>query len=301
MMGSRLNLMALCDQYPLTGANNTIELVANAETSRVSGSRWGGVASYWVEDGTVMTESQPKIRMLELRPRQLATLIKVTNTLLQNNSALEVFLDRAAVDDQIQTINNAILRGDGVGKPKGFLNSACLVTILKETSQAALTIVDMNVHKMWARCLDEELAMWFVNRDAVPQVEAISHTGVAGTIPVMLATSDGYPTLSQGSPTLLKGRPYRRVEQCSTVGTIGDIILANMSGYALSYRARTDGPIGNEPQISKDMSMHLEFDKNRTAFRFLISVDGQTWLQEAITPEQGSNKLSHFVVIETRA
>lgn len=301
MMGARTNLMALCDRYPLTG-NLTIELTANAETSRVTGSRWGGVQSYWVEDGTAMTESQPKVRNLELRPRQLATLVKVTNTLLQNASALEAFLDQAAVDDQIQTINNAIMRGDGVGKPKGFLNSGSLVTITAEAAQPAATIVQQNVLKMWARCLDEEMAIWLVNRDAVPQVNAIAASGSSGTIPVMLATQANWPTMMVPGPMMLQGRPIRRVEQASTLGTIGDIILANMSGYALAFRARGDGgSVDGEPAIQKDMSMHLEFDKNRTAFRYIIAVDGQTWLQSAITPEQGSSTLSHFVVIATRA
>lgn len=300
MMGARTNLMALCDRYPLT-ANLSIELTANAETSRVAGSRWGGVQSYWVEDGTAMTESQPKVRLLELRPRQLATMVKVTNTLLQNAAALEAFLDQAAADDQIQTINNAIMRGDGVGKPKGFLNSGSLVTVLKEGSQAAATILQGNVLKMWSRCLDEEMAVWLVNRDAVPQVNAIAASGASGTIPVMLATQDGFPTMAVPGPMMLQGRPMRRVEQCSTLGTIGDIILANMSGYALAYRARSEGTVDGEPAIEKAMSMHLEFDKNRTAFRYIIAVDGQTWLQSAITPEQGSNTLSHFIVTETRS
>ena len=119
----------------------------------------------------------------------------------------------------------------------------------------------------------------------------------------MLATQDGFPTMVVPGPQMMQGRPIRRVEQCSTLGTIGDIVLANMSGYALAYRARGDGAgtMDGEPAIQKDMSMHLEFDKNRTAFRYIIAVDGQTWLQSAITPEQGSSTLSHFIVIETRS
>lgn len=241
--------------------------------------------------------------MLELRPRQLATLVKVTNTLLNNAAALEAFLDQAAVDDQIQTINNAIMRGDGVAKPKGFLNSGCLVTISKEGSQAAATIVQQNVLKMDSRLLDDEdpSCIWLLNRDASPQVNAIAASGASGTIPVMLATQDGWPTMTVKPPTMLLNKPMRRIEQCSTLGTIGDLVLACMSGYALAYRARAEGAVDGEPAIQKDMSMHLEFDKNRTAFRYIIAVDGQTWLQSAITPEQGSSTLSHFIVIETRS
>jgi HK97 family phage major capsid protein len=187
------------------------------------------------------------------------------------------------VDDQIQTINNAIMRGDGVAKPKGFLNSGSLVTITKETSQAAATILQGNVLKMDARVLDEQQAIWLVNRDAMPQVNSITAAGASGTIPVMLATQDGFPTMAIQGPMMLLSHPIRRVEQCSTLGTIGDIILANMSGYALAYRARSDGGPDGEPGIQRDMSMHLEFDKNRSAFRYIIAVDGQTWLAAAIT------------------
>jgi HK97 family phage major capsid protein len=304
MMGSRINLMAMCDLYPIIGAIS-IEFTANAETSRVPGSRWGGISSAWVEDGTAMTDSQPKVRNLELRPRQLATFVKVNNTLLQNADTLEAYLDRAAVDDQIQTINNAILRGDGVAKPKGFFTGSSggsFVSIAKESGQAANTIVDDNVHKMWARCLDEENAIWLINRDAVPELDALAATGVSGTIPVMLANVNGYPTMAVPGPQMLKGRPTRRLEQCATLGTQGDIVLANMSGYAMAYRARGDaGTVDGEPGIQKDMSMHLEFDKNRICFRYIIAVNGEAWLQTAITPEQGTSVLSHFIVLDTRA
>jgi HK97 family phage major capsid protein len=304
MMGRRTNLMALCDLYPMQG-HGTLEMPANAETSRVSGSRWGGVQSYWVEDGSTITDSQPKVRLLELRPRQLGTFIKVNNTMLESPMALEAYLDKAAIDDQIQTINNVILRGDGVAKPVGFLTGASggsFVAITKEGGQAAATIVDDNVHKMWARVLDEENSIWLVNRDAVPELEAMAATGISGTIPVMLATVNGYPTMAVQGPQTLKGRPIRRLEQCSTLGTVGDLILANMMGYALGYRARGDvGSADTEPGLTKDMSMHLEFDKNRTCFRYLIALDGESWLNTAITPENGTALLSDFVTIETRS
>lgn len=303
MMGRRTNLMAMCTLYPLNAAG-TLELVANAETSRVSGSRWGGVQSFWTEDGTVVTDSNPKARLLELRPRQLATLIKVNNTLLANAAALEAHLDAAGIDDQIQTINGAILRGDGAAKPKGFLVGATggsYVAISKESGQAAATIVDDNVHKMWARILDEENAVWLVNRDAVPEIEGLTANGTTGQTPVMLANANGYPTLAMPGPMMLKGRPIRRLEQCSTLGTVGDIILANMAGYVMAYRARGDGGPDGAPGIQKEMSMHLEFDRNRTAFRYIIQVDGQAWQQTAITPENGTAVLSDFVTIETRS
>jgi len=48
-------------------------------------------------------------------------------------------------------VNDAILNGDGVGKPLGILNAGCTVTVSKESSQAADTVKAQNIAKMWSR------------------------------------------------------------------------------------------------------------------------------------------------------
>jgi HK97 family phage major capsid protein len=66
----------------------------------------------------------------------------------------------------------------------------------------------------------------------------------------------------------LKGRPIKFVEYCETLGTKGDIMLANLGWYATGTRSAA----------SAAMSMHLRFDYAETAFRFMYELDGQPWL-----------------------
>jgi hypothetical protein len=47
--------------------------------------------------------------------------------------------------------------------------------------------------------------------------------------------------------------------------------------------------------------MHLWFDQDLTAFKFRMRVDGQPWLSTAISPLNGSNTMSAFVALATRA
>ena len=81
------------------------------------------------------------------------------------------------------------------------------------------------------------------------------------------------------------------VEYCSTVGDLGDIILANLNWYAL----------GTQGGIEEAMSIHVRFEYNESAFRFCFAVDGQTWLNQALTPFKGTNTLSAYITLAARA
>lgn len=91
---------------------------------------------------------------------------------------------------------------------------------------------------------------------------------------------------------LLMGRPVIPIEQCQTVGTAGDIILANFKkGYIL----------GEKGGIKTDVSIHMRFVYDESCFRWVLRIDGQPMLRSAITPFKGSSTVSHFVRIETRS
>jgi HK97 family phage major capsid protein len=98
--------------------------------------------------------------------------------------------------------------------------------------------------------------------------------------------------LSQAAYGSLYGIPVMPIEYAATLGTVGDIILADLSAYAS----------GTQGGVDSAMSMHLRFDYAETAFRFMFAVDGQPWLASPITPYKGgSNTLSPFVALATRS
>ena len=51
--------------------------------------------------------------------------------------------------------------------------------------------------------------------------------------------------------------------------------------------------------LKVDSSMHIRFDYDETAFRFVMRYDGQPSWKSALTPKRGSNTLSPFVVLNS--
>lgn len=285
------NLMSLCDTYTVTGESLTFP--ANAETSRATGSRYGGVAAYWIAEATQITSSRPTLRQMKLEPQELAALVYVTDKLLRNASALEAYVRRAAGEEIMFLVNNAIITGTGVGQPLGVLNAGCLITVSKETGQQATTLELENINKMYARqhVRSRGGAVWFHNQDVEPELEGLQVITGTGGFPVYLSAPTGFPNAAEAPQSRLKGKPTRAIEYCKTLGTVGDILFLNLQYYAL----------GLQGGLNEAMSMHLRFDYAETAFRFMFAVDGRPWLASALTPFNGSNTLSPFVALETRS
>jgi HK97 family phage major capsid protein len=118
----------------------------------------------------------------------LAVLVYVTDKLLRNAPALEQFVRRAASEEILFLVNDAIINGSGVGQPLGILNSGGLVTVSKEVGQAADTVVLENINRMYARMhkTPRAGAVWFVNQEVEAQLEGLTAVAGTGGFPVYL-------------------------------------------------------------------------------------------------------------------
>lgn len=287
VMGQADSLIARTDNYTVTGESLTFP--ANAETSRANGSRWGGVRGYWISEAGQITSSKPTLRQVKVEPQGMAVLVYATEKLLRNATAAAQYLTRAARDEINFLLGDAIVNGDGVGKPVGFVGHASVVSVAKESGQAAATVVKANIDKMWSRCLAaaRNRAVWVVNQDVEPQLEALSAVVGVGGVPVYLPAGG----IADTPNARLKGRPVITSEYAATLGTVGDISLVDFSSYVTGTRG----------SVQEAMSMHLRFDYAESAFRFMFEADGQPWLASPITPFKGTNTLSPIVTLATRA
>lgn len=285
-----VNLLDMVERFDLTGSES-LTLNANAETSRANGSRYGGVRGYWISEAGQITSSAPKLRQVKIEPHQLAVLCYATDKLLKNAPALAGYLQRAASSEIRFLVNDAIVNGTGTGQPKGILPSGSIVSVAKESSQAAASVVTENVVKMMARMHPNSRSrgVWLANIDIEPQLmlASISIRNIAGSENV---GGSAVPIYNPAAGTLM-GRPILFVEGCATLGTTGDLIFWD----PMSYVAGVQGG------VEEAVSMHLRFDYAETAFRFMFAVDGQPWLASALTPFKGSNTLSTHVKLDTRA
>jgi HK97 family phage major capsid protein len=95
-----------------------------------------------------------------------------------------------------------------------------------------------------------------------------------------------------GAPyATLMGRPVIVSEFATTLGTVGDIMLVDLSQYITLTKGA----------METAMSMHLYFDTAEMAFRTTYRVDGQCWWNSALTPYQGIVTKSPVVVLATRS
>jgi HK97 family phage major capsid protein len=204
---------------------------------------------------------------------------------------------RKAPDKINFKVNHAIVQGNGIGQPLGILNSGAVVTVSKVASQDADTIVAQNIIDMHARLYATSMsnAVWLINQDVLPQLNTMVLPGkdATGTVVADWGSHMFIPAggLSQAPFGTLMGRPIIPTQAVPTLGSLGDIILADLKMYMTVMKAGG---------VRSDVSIHLWFDYDITAFRFVLRIGGQPWWDAPVDPLSGSNTLSPFVVLEER-
>lgn len=281
---------SLCRRIQLSGNANSIKINGLDETSRATGSRWGGARSYWVSEASDIIMSKPKFRQLELSLKKQAVLIYCTDEMLQDSTVLENVLNRIASDELSFVLEDCIINGTGAGQPLGVLASGGLVTVTKEAGQGSDTLILENVLKMWSRMIgsSRQNAVWMINQSVEQQLYTMSLSVGTGGGPVFMPAGGAS---AQPYMTLL-GRPVIPSEHCPELGDLGDLILADFgAGYIIAEKGG----------IQSAMSIHVQFVSDQSVFRFIMRVDGQPVLSQPITPYKGTAATqSHFVALEAR-
>lgn len=297
------------------GANaNGIKIPAIDETSRATGSRWGGVQAYWQAEASSATASKPKLRLMELDLKKIIGLVYATDELLQDAAALESIINQALPEELSFVREDSIINGTGAGQPQGLLNATALITVAKETGQQAATIVFENVQKMWARMYapSRRNAIWLVDQSVEPQLNSMAINVGTGGLPVYMPPGTfasglvGSPaTANTGagaggglggeagtfntSGTLL-GRPVFTYEYGAALGSVGDIMLIDPTQYV----GITKGG------INAAQSMHVKFLTDEMTYRFTYRFDGQPIWHAALTPKSGSSTWSPYITLAAR-
>lgn len=283
------SLLSRTDIYNISG--NTITFPRIDETSRATGSRSGGVQAYWRGEGGTATATKPKLGRFTLTLNKLIAMGVATDELMEDSSeALDQFLYRHFSNEIDFLVSDSLVNGTGAGQPIGILNADCTVSVSKETGQSAATLNATNILKMWSRMFAgcRMNSVWLINQDVEPQLYSMQiGTGVANQVVYMPPGG-----LSQNPYATLMGRPVVPVEYCATLGTVGDIILVDLSQWATAVKS--GGP-------KQAVSMHLYFDRDEQAFRVTYRLDSRPWWASALTPYKGSNTQSCAVTLATRA
>ena len=285
-------------KLPLSEYTNAIKIPAIDEQSRKDGYRWGGVQAFWENEAAALVGSKPTFAMLELVTKKLTGLFYATNEVLADARLLGSIVLQAFGEEFAFKLDDGGIRGTGAGQMLGILSPQChcLVSVAKETGQAAGTFLYENARNMWSRmwARSRNNSAWFINQDVEGQLYGMTLAVGTGGVPVYLppgANGGIYGGATAPPYGTLFGRPVYAIEQCSTVGTQGDVILADFGQYLTVDKG----------DMQTAVSAHVRFLDDQQTFRWILRVDGMPQWKTSLTPAQGTNKLSPFVVTDTRA
>lgn len=261
--------------------SNGVTMRAVDETSRATGSRWGGVQAYWVDEGTAPSASKPKFRKLELKLNKLAALGYATDELLADFVAMGDVMFQAFTEEVRFLVEDSILNGTGAGQPLGILKSNALVSTTRTTSSR---VKHADVIAMWARMHSRAKAnaVWLANTDVNPDLDQLFFLGATNDVPVR------FVTYGDDGVMRIKGKPVIETEYNATLGTVGDFMLVDLTQYLFIQKL-----------LETASSMHVAFSTDEMAFRVTWRVDGRPAWIDKLTPFKGSNTQSPFVAIAT--
>jgi HK97 family phage major capsid protein len=264
--------------------SDTIKLPA-FEIGSHAGHLYGGLVAYWTTEAGSLTESQPKMRQMELNARKLTVLMKYSSEWAEDAPGGERNVARVAGKGLGWYRDRALLKGTGAGQPQGVLNAPCLITVAKETGQLADTINYDNLVNMLARLHPSSWrgSVWVAHTSTVPQLLTMGiMVGVGGT---------HYPVLKEESGQFsMLGRPVVFTEKLEPLGDKGDLLLADFSQYIVGLRR----------ELRFETSIGPGFSTDEVYARLIGRLDGQALWSEALTLSDGATTVGPFVTLEAR-
>jgi len=237
---------------------------------------YGGVEVQWIGEGDEKPETDAKLRQVTLTPHEVAGFVTVTDKLLRNWAASDGFIRGLLREAVYGAEDFAFLRGNGVAKPLGVLNSPARYVVPRATANQVnyIDLVNM-VSRLLMRGAGSPV--WSMPQSLLPFIATLKDE--AGNL-------IWAPNAQAGFAGTLLGYPVRWNNRSPALGTEGDVLLADFSYYLVKD--------GSGPFVAA--SEHVKFTSNKTVIKIFWNVDGQPWLLEPYTEENG-HQVSPFVVL----
>ena len=262
---------------PLVTPSNMITLPVSETTAHGS----TGITAAWTGEGGTITASKPLLKQVNISLYKVAALVHASDEILEDNPAMNGYIAREMARKIRGVVEDALVAGDGVGKPTGLLNGPGLVTVDNATTVLSTTDLGNMVARLTPGSFDR--AFWLCHTSALPHLWSLQ---VGTSTPVLV------PDYTKSPYGTILGRPVLTSEGCSDYNTKGDLFLVDPVGYALAVKSsglRTDATIG------------FAFDQGLQSFRAQFRIGGQPLLSAPVARKNGSATLSSVVCLDVRS
>ena len=285
------NLLSLARDVPMQSNSMTYKYVKDWDHS--SGYVSGGVIVYWTDKETAPTASKPTTGQLTLKLSKLIGLAYADAELIEDSPiSIENMLRSDFSDAFAMAMDDGMINGTGTGELQGIASAACAYSVAIESGQtlAASPVMYENILNMWASMttLGKRRGVWVINPDLwkwLPRMNLV--VGLAG-MPVFLPANGA---ADAPSPTLFS-RPVLENECSQALGTVGDICFADFSQYLLGRKSNS--------MLRYETSIHLKFDTDEMAFKFVWRMAGMPAWADKKTPRRGGTYRSPFITLAVR-
>jgi len=244
-----------------------------------------GWTAEWLAEGGTATNTTGNVRMIQLIAKKLALYSQASNELISDSPDFEQQLGVGLSETIAWKIDRAAIRGNGAGTMLGVLSDPALITQGKEGGQAADTLTHTNISDMYSRMYGRGMTrgVWLASPTTITQLTSLSVTmGTSGQHIVSMMPDGKF---------WLMTRPVIFTEHCSPLGTLGDIIFADFSQYAIGVRRYMTIDKNQGPGWTQDLQ----------SYRGIARLDGQGLWNDVFTPvESGADTQSWCVVLQAR-
>lgn len=237
---------------------------------------FGNVILTWTGEGKSKTKTRPEFGTLSLDAHELSAYTEVTDILLED-SAINIgnLLVQLFQGSYWHSTDRVFLRGMGGTRPMGVLNDPGVWHIDRNVAGRVVFQDLLNMSSKLPPMFDAN-AVWMMKKEVFNALR--KQTDDNGQPVIQLGL--GYNDFGQGVAGYILGYPVVMSDyKTAALGSEGDVVLGDWKHYF----------IGERSSIKIEMSRHVAFQENRTAFRCTGRLGG--------TPEEPRA----FVVLDATA
>lgn len=221
-----------------------------------------GVSAYWTAEGAATTVSDPTFSRLQLSPKKLTALVKVTEELLEDSAFdIEAYLAENAGRKFTEEIDKACFIGTQSGEPSGVVPNAAVGQTASATN--SITYADIVALKNSVKSAYAGRGCWVVSAGALTQI-------------MLLADAAGhyiYSSPREGVPQMIFGQPVYVSPDMDAVATgKKPVVYGDFHYYKVAQRKGLTVQRFNE----------LYGENGIVGFRFVSRIDGGLALSEAV-------------------
>lgn len=282
-----------CANLPVDGGSDSVKISVFRDKDSSGGSVAGGAMVYIVDEGEDFQETGVTVGDLELKFRKAGVLVPFNNETLKRAKLMDAIVRNAVPKQLGYKLDEWYMFGDGAKQPHGMFNpdaNPSLLVVDEESAQTASELFAENFIKLINRVPSELRSRAVIVHTAEMGEKIPLLTVKSGDVvtPLMLPPSGG-----------LSGSPYGTIwnipviehSSMAEMGDLGDLGICVPS----EYYTIDDG------QLEIAISIHVEFKKDRTYFRFIYHFDGKPSWERTRKPVKGTYERSPFVLLSARS